>query len=64
MSDRREEERMFRAIASALTAVGSVQAACRAARDYERLSSLSDAELVARGLDRERLAEVVLRRHL
>ncbi|MGF1501742.1 MAG: hypothetical protein ACFBSD_07975 [Paracoccaceae bacterium] len=35
----------------------------RAARDYERLARLSDAELTARGLAREDLPALIFRRH-
>lgn len=64
MSDARDEAGGFRVIASALTAVGRVGAACRAAADYEALQALSDEELAARGLVRDEICAEVLRRHL
>ncbi len=64
MSDSRDDRVAVRMIASALTAVGSVQAACRASAEYEALAALSDAELDARGLSRETLCETVLARYL
>lgn len=54
----------FRAMASALTAIGAVGPARRAVRDFAGLSALSDAELEAGGLSRETLSETVMARHL
>lgn len=63
MSDAREGLGGLRVMASALTALGSVQAACRARADYERLASMTDEQLAALGLTRDRIAEHVMAKH-
>ena len=64
MSDSPMGLRMFRAMASALTSVGAVTGATRAVADYGRLERLPELDLAAEGLERSRLAEALLRRHL
>lgn len=44
-------------------ALGAAQTAFRARADYDRLARLTDAELAARGLSRDTLAETLFARH-
>jgi hypothetical protein len=56
--------RLGHALVRAAELIGSMSAAARCGREVERLMALSDAELAARGLSRDRIVHHVLARFM